>query len=757
MIKTGNQPFIYSRDRTDHFCESRSTDQFKSLDDYSLERPLNGEFAKHRICIVSQELGQTSLDTELGRSQAQLAFSLADAGHDVVLLYPYFDLSDQEKYDAEEFYLDGGVTFSSVISPVSPIQLGEMGKVMQPMYVVYEWFKEQVEFDSIHAPDTEALLFFCILAKQAGLHFLDTKFIVMCFGGTLWRKTASATPITDVFDISYMHMERRCAELADLVVSPNQYMNRWMLDQSYQLNQSHCVTQPLALLSKPTIYNSGSQSVNESLRRIHELVFVGELSPKDGVHFFLDALVQLYNRGSVTAETMPSVTLFGEPVAYYDIDQQIANVELKLGVEISLFSNHSSLQGIEYVAAGKARLAVFPAMVANSSANIFDALINEVPFISSSAGGSAELIHSDDIEFCVFEPRPYLLVEKLQKVLCDGALVPKAARNLLRLNESWLNYYQQCDKAAGEERSEYLVDGDALGGSPLVSVCMAHHNRGQLLLNAIESLQGQSYRNVEVVIVDDGSSDPDALSTLKQVEQTEYDIPVRVVYQPNQYLGAVRNTGVEYSNGDYILFMDDDNEAKPKEIETFLAVANRTQADILTCWSTSFSGERPGDGGSTSRTIAFQGPNLALGLVENGYGDSNCFVRRDAINKLNGFSEHYKVGLDDVEFFSRAVLSGMKLVVIPQTLYWYRINTQRMRSFHYSKFSGSLRVSEPYCQGLHPDLANLLRYAQGLTNKANIEENGSMNKVDQVKNLLNRAPALRRLVKRIYLAFKRSI
>ena len=199
------------------------------------------------------------------------------------------------------------------------------------------------------------------------------------------------------------------------------------------------------------------------------------------------------------------------------------------------------------------------------------------------------------------------------------------------------------------------------------------------------------------------------------IEESFEDINLTLVRQKNRYLGAVRNTGIQHAKGEFVLFMDDDNEAKPHEIESFLNVQAYTAADVLTCFAESFSKARPGQDDRDAKLIAFQGDNLALGLIKNPFGDSNCFVRKSFLNTLNGFTEHYKVGRDDAEFLSRSVLSGGKVVLVPEALYWYRINRKRMRHGQYSLYAGAQRVSETYIQGLHPDLANILRYAQGMT------------------------------------------
>ncbi len=88
--------------------------------------------------------------------------------------------------------------------------------------------------------------------------------------------------------------------------------------------------------------------------------------------------------------------------------------------------------------------------------------------------------------------------------------------------------------------------------SPLVSLVITCYNHGQYLARAIESVLEQSHKEVEIIVVDDGSTD-----NTKSVADN-YPI-VKYVYQSNQGLSAARNTGIDYSSGAYLVFLDADD------------------------------------------------------------------------------------------------------------------------------------------------------------------------------------------------------
>ena len=77
------------------------------------------------------------------------------------------------------------------------------------------------------------------------------------------------------------------------------------------------------------------------------------------------------------------------------------------------------------------------------------------------------------------------------------------------------------------------------------------------------------------------------------------------------------------------------------------------------------------------------------------WSDSNCFIKKDVWEKLGGFTEHYRVGLDDHEFFLRAVLSGFSLEVVPDALYFYRLGGDKMKRFHVATAANEERILSP--------------------------------------------------------------
>jgi hypothetical protein len=107
------------------------------------------------------------------------------------------------------------------------------------------------------------------------------------------------------------------------------------------------------------------------------------------------------------------------------------------------------------------------------------------------------------------------------------------------------------------------------------------------------------------------------------------------------------------------------------------------------------------------------GGAAAVGVIENRFGDANALVRRSCFMALGGFSEDYGLGHEDWEFFARAVLTGYRLEVVPEPLFWYRVSAGSM--LHSTQAHANyMRSLRPYMDAVPDAMRDLLVLAQGL-------------------------------------------
>jgi GT2 family glycosyltransferase len=173
------------------------------------------------------------------------------------------------------------------------------------------------------------------------------------------------------------------------------------------------------------------------------------------------------------------------------------------------------------------------------------------------------------------------------------------------------------------------------------SAIIATYNRSYIVCEAIESILSQTYKNLELIVVDDGSTD-DTQKVLKR-----YGDRIRVVYQKNSGPAAAWNRGIRESTGDVIAFLGSDDIWLPTFLERSISVLERAEESVPCCLSNSWL-RFAGGQGSTSFQHVRLCPSLDEGIWVNPeeifatrfvlFGQSVA-IRRAALERTGGFDE----------------------------------------------------------------------------------------------------------------------
>ncbi len=236
-------------------------------------------------------------------------------------------------------------------------------------------------------------------------------------------------------------------------------------------------------------------------------------------------------------------------------------------------------------------------------------------------------------------------------------------------------------------------------------MCIIHHNRPSLLAQALLSASTQDYQNLEIVLVDDGSTDAAALELLTAIEASPTMFSSRdlkVVRTSNVYLGAARNIAAKAASGEYLVFLDDDNYAKPNQVSTYVKVAQATGAVEVAAGHDVFVGDQV----PTLDTTIFRwlplGASLPVGLFKNCFGDANFFVQRQAFLEIGGFTEEVNIGQEDYEFHAKMALEGYHQEIVPDSLLYYRKHADQMLQTT-DPLLNQMRSIRPYADAIDRD------------------------------------------------------
>jgi glycosyltransferase involved in cell wall biosynthesis len=170
--------------------------------------------------------------------------------------------------------------------------------------------------------------------------------------------------------------------------------------------------------------------------------------------------------------------------------------------------------------------------------------------------------------------------------------------------------------------------------SPKVSVVIPAFNRPVPVRRAIESVLAQTCQDLEIIVVDDGSTD----ATAEAVEAVADRRITLIRHERNRGGSAARNTGIRASSAPFVAFLDSDDEWLPSKLERQLEVFERSSEMLALVYT---GAERVFADGSVSRHTARRRVDLTRALLtENVVGETSVgMVRRNALDAIGGFDE----------------------------------------------------------------------------------------------------------------------
>lgn len=215
---------------------------------------------------------------------------------------------------------------------------------------------------------------------------------------------------------------------------------------------------------------------------------------------------------------------------------------------------------------------------------------------------------------------------------------------------------------------------------PLVSIIVPIYNAEQSLPRCINSICTQIYQNLEIILVDDGSTD----NSLMVCRQFAYrDARIHVLSQPNSGVSAARNNAIEAATGKYIQFVDSDDWID--EHMTFLLVqrAEREQADLIISHYCRVDGDKTSIHGFLKTSSCMDRIEFATQLICNPasfyYGVMwNKLYRRDIIHRHRIYCHEQLSWCEDFLFNLTYILRANRICAVRTPLYYYVKNDKSL-------------------------------------------------------------------------------
>ena len=244
-----------------------------------------------------------------------------------------------------------------------------------------------------------------------------------------------------------------------------------------------------------------------------------------------------------------------------------------------------------------------------------------------------------------------------------------------------------------------------------ISIIVPVYKVEKYLVRCVDSIVHQTYENLEIILVDDGS--PDASGSICD---SFTDPRIRVIHKENGGLSSARNAGLDIATGDYIGFIDSDDWIAPDMYETMLRMAKEEQADIVCVgnWEVDSQTGAKKLGICPEKTEVLSGEEFTGRMfLWQGCDSSVC----DKLFKRSFFDTlRYPLGQlsEDVATTYKITLQAERTVLCAKPMYYYFQRPESItklsvseKTFHYPEHT---RVIYDYIRANHPTIAPQARY-----------------------------------------------
>lgn len=194
-----------------------------------------------------------------------------------------------------------------------------------------------------------------------------------------------------------------------------------------------------------------------------------------------------------------------------------------------------------------------------------------------------------------------------------------------------------------------------------VSVIMPCYNDGAYIEESVASVFAQTYENIELIIVDDGSDDPHTLKVLEQLSAKN----IILLHTDRLRPSGARNVGISAATGKYILPLDSDDTIEPSYVAQAVAEMEKDEnIGVVYCHADLF--------GEKSGPWQLKEYSLDNMLLDNVVFVTALFLKEDW-EKVGGFRTTMQYGMEDYDFWLSIIELGKEIHQLPDTLFHYRI------------------------------------------------------------------------------------
>lgn len=472
-------------------------------------------------------------------------------------------------------------------------------------------------------------------------------------------------------------MERFCYRAADLVVSPSHVFHAHL----------ERALPGLSTVTIPNPFTASFSMLSNTEDEAHDLLYIGRIQYLKGPHLLLDALETLARDGiSVKADFIGGDTEF---------------IPKSESLTKFLSRHHQTLLNSQQItfhgalppdalpdALRNHRIVILPSLFESFSYVLLEAMHAKRVVVASATGIAPEIIQDGFNGYLFPVGDTAGLIRGLRLALSQSeddrtAMGERAHHSIDSMSysavlETRIAAYQALRQVGPRRAFPWIRPVPSV--PPLVpgrrelSVVIPFYNMGSYIDDTLNSLQQVTGIDMEIIIVNDGSTDQESITVLERIAA---DSPqVHIIHTPNQGLARARNVGATQAQGSYLAFLDADDCVEKRYYEKALEILRHfTNVSFVAAWTQYF-------GANDNLWITWNTEPPYI-LYHNTVNSSALIYRRQDFIQYGINDASMVYGMEDWESVIRLVSHGYRGVAIPEPLFRYRIRPDSMsRAFN---------------------------------------------------------------------------
>lgn len=552
--------------------------------------------------------------------------------------------------------------------------------------------------DVIEAQDYLGIAYYLTQFKHLGYSFLqDIPILITLHSPAFVYLEYNRVPTYRFPDFWTGEMEKQAIKAADLLVSPTHFLVE-EIGRFMDISDKR-----VTVLANP--YATKEESGVARFTR-NKIVYYGKLSPQKGSFELLEYFKELWDGGFPHALHI----IGGTDIVYHPEMQtmgQLVEQRYVRYIREGLLQLHGKISPDEIRGRLQdAHVILVPSIVDNLPYVVMETMSLGKVVLASVQGGQREMIEEGVSGFVFDHTKPGSFADKLTQVLeltdDDVLRIGAAACQRVKSHYSFSTIAPQKMKIFEEvsglpdDHFPFLYQEDcpaeatSYDEGDLLSIVIPYYNMGAYIEECVQSVRASTYTNWEVLIVNDGSTDPVSLQKLEQLAKWER---VRVLHQPNKGLAITRNEGAAAAQGKFLAFLDADDRVAAFYYEKAIrALVKNKNVYFAGAWTRYFE--------NSDRLWATFTPQPPYLLIHNPVNSSGLVYKRSAFLAGGTNDRRVDYGLEDYESVISMLHRGFNGVVLPEELFFYRVRSGSMiRSITREK----LLYSNKYIAEKHAD------------------------------------------------------